>query len=91
MQSHEAPRDGVPPHYRGDGDVTCSRAMESMTHGAYLVCRLSPMQVWWWCCAFKYLWRWPRKGGREDLAKCMSCVQHLVDDFISDDAMRYDP
>lgn len=30
-------------------------------------------------CAFKYLWRWPLKGGLEDLEKCRECLGNLIE------------
>lgn len=62
-----------PARYSGDGEVSCSRAMESMMHGT----SLGPMAQWWWGCAFKYLWRWVHKNGEEDLVKAADCVERL--------------
>ena len=70
----ETPRD--PSHYEGDGRVTCADALRSMTHG----CGMPPMRLWWWGCAFKYLWRWPRKNGAEDLRKAKDCIERLLAD-----------
>ncbi len=62
-----------PARYSGDGEVSCSRAMQSMMHGT----SLGPMAQWWWGCAFKYLWRWVHKNGEEDLVKAADCVERL--------------
>ena len=62
-----------PARYSGDGEVSCSRAMESMMHGT----SLDPMAQWWWGCAFKYLWRWVHKNGEEDLVKAADCIERL--------------
>ena len=64
-----------PKHYAGDGKVTCMNAMWSMTHGL----SLNPLVAFWWLTAFKYLWRWPRKGGLEDLEKCKQSIDYLID------------
>ena len=68
---------GVPPHYAGDGRITASDALRSMTStreaGEY-----AAMTLWWWGCAFKYLWRWPSKGRSEDLRKAVDCIERLM-------------
>lgn len=63
-----------PKHYAGDGTIACMDALKSMIHEA----PLSPIQVYWWGCAFKYLWRWPHKAGRQDLEKCKQCIDYLI-------------
>lgn len=49
-----------PEHYRGDGVVTCSRALRSMFEGweraGY---RVSGLAKYWAGVAFKYIWRFP--------------------------------
>lgn len=72
--SPEATAHDVPHHYEGDGIVTCADAMRSMTH----LVTLSPMAIWWWACAFKYLWRWPWKNGAEDLRRVYDCIDRLL-------------
>lgn len=70
---------GCPEHYRGDGYITCSRAMKSAFGrwpAAIALC--STMSVWWWCCAFKYLWRCMVKGMTlEDIDKAIDCLRKL--------------
>lgn len=64
----------APSHYAGDG-IECMDAMRSMTANAK---DLAPMEVWWWLCAFKYLWRWAYKGqAATDLAKAKDCICKL--------------
>ena len=66
-----------PGHYRGDGIVSCSRAMRSMLapwENVPLAC------AYWSTTAFKYLWRFPLKGNpREDLMKAVDCAQRALD------------
>ena len=66
-----------PGHYRGDGTVSCSRAMRSMLapwEDVPLAC------AYWAVTAFKYLWRFPLKGNpREDLMKAVDCAQRALD------------
>ena len=66
-----------PEHYRGDGIVSCSRAMRSMLTGWENV----PLSCAYWAVtAFKYIWRFPLKGKpREDLMKAMDCAQRALD------------
>lgn len=66
-----------PMHYLGDGVVTCARAMRSMLHNARSL-KLAPIAVWWWACAFKYVWRWPWKNGADDLRKAHDCIGRLL-------------
>ena len=63
-----------PKHYAGDGKITCMDAMKSMTHGL----SFDPSVAFWWLTAFKYLWRWPKKGGLKDLEKCKQSIDYLI-------------
>lgn len=63
----------VPDRYAGTG-ITCSEAMFSMQRASGIT---QPDALWWWGCAFKYLWRWWAKGGKEDLDKAIDCVERL--------------
>lgn len=64
----------TPAHYRGDGKTTCADAMASMMHDTCL----SGMGAYWWGCTMKYVWRWPHKGGAEDIEKAIDCLQKLL-------------
>lgn len=64
-----------PRHYAGDCEVSCMRALKSMTWGASS--QLPSMVIYWWGCAFKYLWRWPWKGGKQDIEKAKQCLAYL--------------
>lgn len=63
----------APAHYEGSG-VERKDAMKSMMHGA----DVEPSQAYWWGCAFKYVWRWPRKNGAEDIRKAITCLELLL-------------
>lgn len=65
-----------PEHYEGYGGIECKDALESAMGAGTL--------YYWWGCAFKYLWRWRRKNGIEDLEKCKQCIDYLIE-VISDD------
>ena len=66
-----------PAHYKGDGVVSCSRAMRSMLapwENVPLAC------AYWAVTALKYLWRFPLKGNpREDLMKAVDCASRALD------------
>ena len=68
-----------PGHYAGDGAIECMDAMCSMMSGDQYA--LPPQAAYWWGCAFKYLWRWRRKGGVQDLKKCAQCVDYLIEEI----------
>lgn len=71
-----------PRHYAGDGKIQCMDALRSMFYGANDV--LSAIQIYWWGCAFKYLWRWPWKNGRQDIEKCIQCLTYLKKELERD-------
>lgn len=74
----------VPAHYLGDGYVTCSRAMESASVQDAVVPR-SAMQLWWWMCAFKYVWRmWSKADPIADAEKALDCLEHVKDSLEGD-------
>ncbi len=83
-----------PPHYQGDGTVSCARAMRSMLEGwqrgagGFALTKddidfkgCMPLEAAYWATsAFKYLWRFPLKGHPgEDLAKALDCCQKALD------------
>lgn len=78
-----------PAHYAGDGQVDCKRAMRSM-HAGWARCRnLYPMTQdyeeqfigasYWATTAFKYIWRWVGKNGKDDLLKARECLDIAID------------
>ena len=63
-----------PAHYAGTG-IECMDAMSSMMGD------VPPIAAYWWGNAFKYLWRWRKKNGREDLEKARQCIAYLLDEI----------
>ena len=63
-----------PSHYAA-GEIECKDAMRVSMGDADA---LPPMAFYWWGCAFKYLWRWHRKGGVTDLRKSQQCIDFLI-------------
>ena len=65
---------GHPAHYRRGG-MECKDVMAAMLDGL----DLTPEQGYWYATAFKYMFRWPRKNGLQDLAKCRECLRILME------------
>lgn len=60
-----------PPHYT-QGGIECIDALAAATEGLVgieAVCTAN---------AIKYLWRWKRKNGAEDLKKAIWYIEHLI-------------
>ncbi len=70
-----------PPHYEGDGTISCARAMRSMLKGWERFAEpIANEPAYWATAAFKYLWRFPLKGRpREDLGKALDCCQRALE------------
>lgn len=64
-----------PAHYTSGG-IEAKDALKAAMNGS----KLSPMASYWWGCAFKYLWRFERKNGVEDLRKCRQCIEFLIEE-----------
>lgn len=64
--------------YDGDGVVKCDRALESMLTPEPTACRIDHMTRFWWATAFKYVWRFPHKGGAKDVRKAIDCLQRVL-------------
>lgn len=76
-----------PAHYAGDGEVDCRRAMESMHAGWHILavgvaeCGRLHDVCYFVTCAFKYIWRWPGKGGLQDLRKARRCLDFAIERY----------
>ena len=65
----------VPEHYRGDGYVTCDRAIESASAQRCITER-TPLQFWYWATALKYVWRmWSKEDPERDALKAIDCLE----------------
>ncbi len=91
LQQIEAAKDAVshPSHYTSGG-IECKDAMAAMMGTGYCLqpcandgkaVNLAPIALYWWGCAFKYLWRWVRKNGVQDLKKCKQCIDFLIEEI----------
>lgn len=71
----ENPFGSVPEHYEGDGFVTCDRAIESASSQRCIVER-TPIQLWYWATALKYVWRmWSKEDPEKDALKAIDCLE----------------
>lgn len=71
----ENPFGHVPDHYLGDGFVTCDRAIESASTQRCVVER-TPIQLWYWATAMKYVWRmWSKEDPEKDAMKAIDCLE----------------
>ena len=72
------PFGSVPEHYEGDGFVTCDRAIESASSQGCIVER-TPLQLWYWATAMKYVWRmWSKEDPEGDALKAVDCLGHVA-------------
>lgn len=60
-----------PPHYN-QGRVECIDAIEAAT------CELKGIEAHCTGTAIKYLWRWKKKGGTEDLKKAKWYIDRIL-------------
>lgn len=80
-----------PSHYDG-ATVDCMTAMtsaldyqpEHTPEGRYV----TGAALYWMGCAFKYLWRWARKNGLQDLLKARQCIEYLVAEEYGPDGVE---
>lgn len=83
-------KDTTPDYYKSldNSGIECTDAQKAMCgeipqalkgkarHGAKQIVP-SPMAYYWRTAALKYLWRFDRKNGAEDLEKCIDCCIRL--------------
>lgn len=69
-----------PSHYTSGG-IEAKDALKAAMSGS----ELSPMASYWRGCPFKYLWRFERKNGIEDLRKCRQCIDFLIEEVERDE------
>lgn len=63
-----------PDHYIGLGGLRCHEAQRAM---------LSPEEFagYWVGNAVKYIWRWRKKNGIQDLKKAARCLRFLIEEL----------
>jgi hypothetical protein len=63
-----------PSHYTG-ASIECFDAIAAAMSGV----DVAPISCFAWGNCLKYLWRWPRKGGVEDLKKARWYLDKLIE------------
>ena len=61
-----------PDHYKGDGGLECIDAIKAVVTGLAGIEAVCTGQI------IKYIWRWKRKNGLEDLKKCRWYLDRLI-------------
>ena len=69
-----------PAHYQFDGFESAEVIAEVLD-----VSGCTPTQAWCYGNAMKYLMRWPRKNGIEDLRKCAKNLEWLISEVEKGD------
>lgn len=78
----------TPRHYRGDGYVTCRRAMESCESQEKVV-EPSRIAFYWWACSFKYVWRcWSKADPEADMRKAIDCLRKAMGEVRRDEGQN---
>lgn len=60
-----------PSHYSWRGGMEADDIVAEMTRGA------EGAEAYWLGCAIKYLYRYPKKNGLQDIEKAIECLQRL--------------
>lgn len=60
-----------PSHYSWRGGMEAADIVAEMTRGA------EGAEAYWLGCAIKYLYRYPKKNGLQDIEKAIECLQRL--------------
>lgn len=78
-----------PDHY-ASSSIECKDAMSSAFGDRSYVYKsgneyknVKPICFYWWGCVFKYIWRWRRKNGIEDLKKARKCLDFMIEELES--------
>lgn len=66
-----------PDHY-SRGGYECKDVQRALANSAV---NLPVYAIYWWLNAFKYLWRWDKKNGIQDLKKCKQCIDFIIEEM----------
>lgn len=89
LNAYEIVQETTKPRHYTAGEIECKDAMAQMMGSSYCIQpeannghaqNIPPMGFFWWAAAFKYLWRWTRKGGVQDLMKCQQSITFLIEE-----------
>ena len=68
-----------PNHYRSKSGLECKNVLNAATE------ELKGYEAVWTGNAIKYLWRWKKKGGDEDLRKAIECIKFILDEHLKEE------
>lgn len=67
-----------PNHYQSRLGIECKDVLAAATED------LSGYEAGWTWNAIKYLWRWKKKNGDEDLKKAIQCIEFILDEHAKE-------
>lgn len=67
-----------PNHYQSKSGLECKDVLNAATE------ELSGYEAVWTANAIKYLWRWKKKNGDEDLRKAIECIKFILDEHLKE-------
>lgn len=67
-----------PNHYQSKSGLECKDVLNAATE------ELKGYEAVWTGNAIKYLWRWKKKGGDEDLRKAKQCIDFILDEHLKE-------
>lgn len=67
-----------PNHYQSKSGLECKDVLNAATE------ELKGYEAVWTANAIKYLWRWKKKNGDEDLRKAIECIKFILDEHLKE-------
>lgn len=68
-----------PNHYQSRSGLECKDVLNAATE------ELKGYEAVWTGNAIKYLWRWKKKNGDEDLRKAIECIKFILDEHLKEE------
>ena len=68
-----------PKHYQSKSGLECKDVLDAATE------ELKGYEAVWTANAIKYLWRWKKKNGDEDLRKAIECIKIILDKHLKEE------
>lgn len=68
-----------PNHYQSKSGLECKDVLNAATE------ELKGYEAVWTGNAIKYLWRWKKKNGDEDLRKAIECIKFILDEHLKEE------
>ena len=67
-----------PNHHQSKSGLECKDVLNAATE------ELKGYEAVWTANAIKYLWRWKKKNGDEDLRKAIECIKFILDEHLKE-------